>query len=179
MVLLLALLAGCLPPDVGPHADDTASIGAPRIEAGFEADLTRQGGCADVVLYRWNPDDTLALLFRTEGVVAAAHEAGAPTTTTWTLPDPEVELVVQAGEHVTHVTCDDILEYEVVVDRTWVATAGAASLAITPTGDPTPWDMPALGELTLTGVVLEPEDGGAPVPLPALSIASGVGWFPG
>jgi len=175
----LLLLAACGPGGDSAAGDDTDTPDRLRIEAGFESVLAHQGGCADVVLYRWAPDDTLALFFRTQGAVQAAHAAGVPTTTGWTLPDPAVELLVQAGEHVSHVTCDDILEFEVVVERSWTAVAGTASLTITPTGEATEWEMPALGELVLGDVVLEPDDGGDPVPLPSLTISSGVGWFPG
>ncbi len=177
--MILLLLAACQPPGDPAPGDDTGALDVHAVEAGFEAALVYEGGCADVVLYRWSPDDTLALLFRTTGVVAAAHAVGGPVTTTWTLPDPAVEVALQAGEHVTHVVCNDAIEHEVVVARTWRAGAGSASLTVTPTGEATEWELPARGELTLSDVVLDPEDDGDPIPLPSLAVTAGVGWFPG
>ncbi len=179
--LLPLLLTACFSvKDTAPLEDTGDTAAGEALPAGFESELEDQGGCADVVLYAWKPDDTLAMFFRTEGVAEAAHTAGEATSFSWSLPDPALSLHVERGEHLTHITCGDVLEYETVVEASWQAVSGEVQLTVTPTGDATDWgEYPSLGELELTDIVFEPEAGGASTPLSSFFISSGIGWLPG
>ncbi len=166
--------------DADADADSDTDTDIEGLEPAWANELEYQGGCSDVIMYAWNPDDTIALFFRASGVAETAHAAGEATEFYWTLPDPEVDVWVERGEHLTHMTCNDAKEFETVVDRTWVGTEGSVFLTVTPTGDSEPWgEFPALGELELSGIRLD--SGHDPVP-PHLSyffISTGIGWLPG
>lgn len=166
--------------DSDTDADSDADTDALTLEPAWANELENQGGCSDVIMYAWKPDDTVALFFRGSGVAEAAHAAGEATEFYWSLPDPEVEVWVERGQHITHVTCNDALEFETVVDRTWVGTEGSVFLTVTPTGDPTDWgEFPALGELELSGVRLDSGHDAVPPHLSYYFISTGIGWMPG
>ncbi len=166
--------------DTDADADSDADSDVEGLHPAWANQLESQGGCSDVIMYAWKPDDTLALFFRGHGVAEAAHAAGEATDFLWTLPDPEVEVWVERGEHLTHVTCNDVMEYEPLVTATWIARSGSVFLTVTPTGEAQPWgEYPALGELELSGIILEPEHGGDPAHLSYFPISTGIGWLPG
>lgn len=166
--------------DSDSDSDSDTDSDTDPVGPGFEAGLTYDGGCADVVLYAWRPDDTLALFFRTTGVAEAAHAAGEATTFSWTLPDDALDLHLEQGEHLTEITCSDVIEYHPVVTAAWTAVSGTATLTVTPTGDATPWgEYPSLGELQITDIVLQSAEGGEDLPLESFAISSGIGWLPG
>lgn len=151
----------------------------------LDSELDRTGGCSDIVMYRFNDDDTLALIVSGQGLVEAAYQArdddaAESTSTTVDLStDTELTVELHQGENVTHQLCNDALEFEVVVDRTYVAVEGTALLTLTPTAEVAePWAMPADAVLDLTDVVLEADDG-TQVELDTFAIEVDVGWMPG
>jgi len=166
--------------DTDTDADSDTDTDVLELLPAWTNDLANAGGCSDVLMYAWKPDDTVALFFRGSGVAEAAHAAGEATEFYWALPHPDVEVWAERGEHLTHVTCNDVMEVEPVVAATWTATSGSVFLTVTPTGDHKPWgEYPALGELELSGIILEPEHGGNPAHVSYFPIAVGIGWMPG
>lgn len=141
--------------------------------------LTRETGCADLVAFAARPDDTLALVVQVDGLVAAAYDAGEATETTFDLAaTSDVTIELRGGEHVTHMLCNDALEFEPVITTRHAAVSGTATFLITPTGEEEPWDAPADATITLSDLVLETEDGDS-VELPAFTLSANVGWLPG
>jgi hypothetical protein len=169
--------------DADADTDTDTDTDPGSLAAGFEAGLTSGGGCADTVLYAANNGDTLALRFFDDSTpVAEAHAAGAAVTRTWDLSATSpARLEVTVGEHLTHYDCNDAVEFEPVVTRTWVPTAGTATLVVTPTGEATDWDWPSEAVLTLEGVEWTPQD--APTePATAMGTwtwTTAVGWLQG
>jgi len=145
---------------------------APTLEGDFAAELTNRGGCADVKFYAVDDDDSKMLSVWVEGLVEAATTAGETQTTTYDLPDPDVELIVEVGSKVSDATCDDVIENGgPAVDATFAATDGKATITIVP-GETT-WD--ARGTLTLEDVTFE---GGGHIESFEIADTS-VGWLAG
>lgn len=157
----------------------TACAPAPVLEAGFEADLTRVGGCGDATLFATDEGDTVMLELRADGVVAAAIAACEATTTVYGLPHPDVSLEVKLGEHISHATCNDALEFQVVEEAAYAAVSGTATMVVTRTDTTCSEGLEAEAVLTLEDVGFEPEDSGDPVILPSLELSASVGWLPG
>ena len=159
--LLFVLLAGC----------------TPALTDGFGAGLTEHGGCGDTILYAADPGDTIMLRFDHEGAVAEAFAAGVETTTELTLPDPDSKVVVEVGTRISEAMCTDYIENGgPVVDETWTASEGDATLVVRPGADGT-WGSYA--DLTLTGVTFTSEAGEF-ASLPDLTLTNiSVGWLAG
>jgi len=148
----------------------------PSLQDGFEQDLTDEGGCGDVVFYAHDDADTMMLTLYAAGLVSEATDAGVASDFDFTLPDGDVELIVEVGSKVSDATCDDVIENGGPrVRETWTATSGTASITILPGEDE--WD--AHGSLHLESVVFESESG-ATVTLPSFDIGTvAVGWLAG
>ena len=183
LLALLPLLGGCPSKDTGDTGDTGESE---TLQSGFEADLTRSGGCGDYFLYAHNEQDTLGLLVNGSGLALAAHEAGGASTWTFDLATAEEgspTVQVRMGENLNHESCNDALDpdIEIRVDHSYTALSGSATLIVTPTGEQTTWgEVPASLELTLEGVVLSNDvDDTDTVEMGDYSESAGIGWLPG
>ena len=161
IVPLLGVLAGC----------------GPALPADFGDELGDGFGCGDVVFYAVDADDTILLRVYAEGLIAAAQEAGEETTTTFALPDEDVEVEVEVGGRISDAACDDVIENGGPrVDVTYVATGGTAVITVRPGAAL----EDARADLHLEDVVFEPEGGGETVTLDAFDVTDvSVGWFAG
>jgi hypothetical protein len=148
----------------------------PILESGFQEDLDRTGGCADVILFAVDADDEVMLHFSTvdEGRVAEASVAGTPLEYAFTLPSDGIELEVRQGTQVSDITCDDVAENGGPdVLRRWTAEGGDLILTLTPGGDL------VAADLVLQDVDFLDEDGNA-VGIDVFTVhADSVGWFAG
>jgi hypothetical protein len=146
---------------------------------GFESELSQQGGCSDLNVYASDPGDTIGLILRVDdGLVAAAVEAGMPTSTEIDITDPAVQFRVETGVFVTELECNDVLSKRPVIDETWSATAGTLTIDLLPDGNGN-----ALADITLTDVTIErtaPAGGAAPIEIASYAFTDVlVGWLPG
>ena len=144
--------------------------------AGFEATLTKTSGCSDVLLAASNADDSLAVIFRSSGQVAAAQSAGKTMVFPLTLPAAGVTVYLYQGKGVSATTCTDyIIDGQTRVDTARSAHSGTATLTVTPSS--------GADQATLVLQNLTFQEDSAPttaVPLPQLQISNvHVGWFPG
>jgi hypothetical protein len=157
-LLLLASL-GCGSDPLGPE---------------FGQRFTHFGGCADVVLFAVDARDELMITFRADGLVQEAQGTGVPTETVIDLPADDVVLIVEQGSSVSDATCDDVvMQGGPRVGRTWTATAGSATLRISPR------EGGGRADLVLEDVVFE-ADGEDEVTLERLEWQDvSVGWLPG
>lgn len=149
--------------------------GTDPVGPNFHRELSSLGGCGDVVFYAVDADDRLMLSFRADGLVGEARAPGEPTVTTFQLPDPPAELILEQGTRVSDVMCDDVAENGgPQVQRTWTATAGSATVTVRLVPEP----QNARADLLLEDVVLESD--GDRVTLDRLEWTdTPVGWFPG
>lgn len=180
----VALLAGGLLIACGEgDSDDTGGAGN-TLESGFEADLSDEGGCADVVVYASDADDELALHFSSdEGLTEQAHAAGAVVTRTWDLASElPTELTVTVGTNLTHATCSDYIEYARVIDGTWIPVAGTLTLEVTPRTTSTGGgSLPADAVLTFEDVewISSDDESASSIMMSSLSLQAHVGWWAG
>ena len=101
----------------------TLGCGSDLLGPDFDRRLTLMGGCGDVIFYAVDPDDEVMVTFRADGLVAAALEAGAETSTLVDLPADDVDLMVEQGSHISDATCDDVIENSGPrVRRSWSLT---------------------------------------------------------
>lgn len=166
MTLVLSLLAACLPSPLDPDVESTLD------PAG--------AGCGDTYVYTSDADDAVALFFEVDARADEVCDGDAPLTTTYTLPDPAVSLVLQQGAHLTAGEC---LDYDpdvaVSVDRTWEAISGTATLVRT-ARDGFPCEAgDSLYDATLTLTEVVFSDGDAQVTIEAFSVTAQVGWYAG
>lgn len=142
----------------------------------LEANLTRMGGCVDVLFFAVDQSDELMLSFRAEGAVSEAQASGEETVTVFELPSPAAELILERGTRVSDATCDDVLEGDgPQVHRTWSAVSGTATVHVRPGTSA----EGARADLFLEDVVLETVDGDE-VGLDELEWTDvHVGWYPG
>jgi len=142
----------------------------------LEGNLTRMGGCADVLFFAVDQNDELMLSFRTEGAVSEAQTASEEMVTVFELPSPASELMLERGTRVSDATCDDAIEGDgPQVHRTWSAVSGTATVHIRPGTSP----EDARADLFVEDVVLETDDGDEVV-LERLEWTDiHVGWYPG
>lgn len=143
--------------------------------------LTQTGGCGDVSMYASSELRDLALMFSVRDVVQRAYDQGGELTESYDLsPEGPAGLRLQRGVDVSLPLCNDVMEPGVVVWVEYTATAGTATLTVVPTGEPQPWERPALATLVLEDVVLFEPGEGEEVFLPRLELTDiVVGWFPG
>ncbi len=161
------------------YAGECVSVPPPTLEPGFERTLTVTGGCGDAILYAANPDDTIAIVFRVDGVI---DSSGVETAYRWELPSPDVSLEVRLGQNVTHAVCNDALYLETVIENTYLPGQGLATLIVTPTGEPEPWgEYLSEAYLTLEDVIwitaLSSSTG--PVEMAFFEMNATIGWYPG
>jgi hypothetical protein len=154
----------------------TFGCGTDPLGPGFVSQLTRFGGCVDVVFFAVDDADKVMVRFEAEGLVAAAYGAGTETSSVIDLPSAGVELTIRQGTQVSDATCDDVIENQgPVIDRTWVAQSGTATVTIRPLGNA----EYARGDLRLQDVVFT-SSGGGEVVLTELGWTDVfVGWLPG
>lgn len=161
LILILLVTAGCGSHPLGPR---------------FDQRLTHFGGCGDVVFFVVDSEDEVMVTFTATGLVAAAREAEAETSTVVELPSDDVALRVEQGSRISDATCDDVIENSGPrVQRSWTAMSGTATVRIRPLED----EGGARGDLVLEDVVFT--SGGADeVSLERLEWSNvSVGWFPG
>ncbi|MCA9694154.1 MAG: hypothetical protein KC636_31500, partial [Myxococcales bacterium] len=160
----------------------TETGGSGLLPEGWQTQLTRAGGCADVTMYAYNEDQTIALYFSGGPVVEKAHTDGMLLQAI-TLPDDAITLKLQVGEKLAGAWCNDAVspESQPQVAAEWTATAGTLTLTVTPTSEGSDPEYPSNATLELTHVDFSPGEGAdAPVHVESFSMADvGVGWLPG
>lgn len=124
------------------------------IKDGFSIDLTQQSGCGDVLLVGINPEETVSMELRVEGLAKAAELAGKPIVTEFTLPDAAVQLRVRTGQHLGGL-CTDYYEYEPEVKRLYEANQGS----VTVTMRPNPTNEGAIASAEFAGVIFTDIEG--------------------
>jgi hypothetical protein len=162
------------PTDVDTDTDTDVD---PALEEGFEVDLTRLGGCTDVVVYAVNEADTVMLTVVFDHPLAGAGYVD--TTSERDLPDPSVAVEVVVGTNVSDLTCDDAASGNTVVVERWKGGEGHVTLsldideAVPPGADPT-------ADVTLSDIRLRPTNTTDDLMLPAFAWTDiSVGWLPG
>ena len=137
------------------------------------------GGCSDVSIYSRNSDDTLGLFFSSSGQVATVQEAEANLTFQLDLASDEASVVVQAGEYITDIACNDVVIQDPIIDEHWTAISGTAQLSIDYDENGGDFDTNAPATLILFDVMLV-NDVGDQVHLDHFGPAQVyVGWLPG
>lgn len=161
LLLILLLTFACGPDPLGPHLGER---------------LTHFGGCADVIFFAVDSDDEVMVTFSSEGLVAAAREAGTETSTVFELPSEGAELMVEQGTRISDAMCDDVIEnFGPRVQRSWTAVSGTATVRIRPLEE---WSG-GHGDLVLENVVFTSGDA-ADITLERLEwLDVSVGWYPG
>lgn len=150
-----------------------SACGADPLGPDFETRLTEMGGCADIWFYAVDDADETLLTFSSHGLIEAA--AGDTITTTFQLPDDDVELMVETGSQISDAICDDVIENDgPQVDRTYRAVGGEAVVTVRPVDE---WG--ARGDLRLTDVVLRDSEGRTVVIEQLEWLDTFVGWLPG
>jgi hypothetical protein len=141
---------------------------------GFEQDLTKTGGCADLYAFATNDDDTILLEVQLDKPLDGA--GGVPETFEVTLPDPFAEISVDVGSRISDAACDDLIENGgPQVRETWTAISGSLTAEVRP-GDET---TQSAADVTLTDIVFESPDG-EQVTLESFSWTElTIGWFAG
>lgn len=157
--MMLATLAACaapLPEDLATTLDD-------------------RGGCADVVFYAVDVDDSVMLTVRGSGLIAAA-QAGAEQPFVFDLPSEDLTVTLEQGDRVSDAMCDDVIENGgPTVVRTWTPSSGTATITVRvdATADAEPE-----ADLRLDDVILESNGDTATVDeMEILGVT--VGWFAG
>jgi hypothetical protein len=139
---------------------------------GFERGLTVVGGCADVVAYAVDDEDSVLLQVALDGPLAAAPRE--PATTVYTQPDVAASVAVTVGTNVSDAVCDDVIEDGgPTVTETWTAVAGTVTIDIRPD------DADDRADVTIENVVLESLDGDRVIVDRFEWTDLAVGWFPG
>jgi hypothetical protein len=153
-----------------------ASCSSSLLDPDFADELDQFRACADVFFFAIDDADRVMLTFAVAGPVADAQAAGETTTTTFDLPDPDVALFVEQGSRVSDAACDDVIENGgPVIERTWTAIAGAATLTIRP-GEGM---VDNRADLQLRDIVVRDADGHVRTFSRLDWLDVSVGWFPG
>ena len=154
----------------------TFGCGADVLGPDFVEELTRFGGCADVVFYAVDADDEVMVTFRAEGLVAASREAGTETTTVVAFPSSGADLRIEQGSRISDATCDDVIENSGPrVRHSWTAASGTATVRIRPLEN----SSGAHGDLLLQDVVFT-AGGTDEITIERLEWRDvPVGWYPG
>lgn len=143
-------------------------------------ELPLRGGCGDVIFYAVDDADEVMLTFVAEGLVEQARDAGQPLIFFFDFGPgtgsyrPELRLV--QGTHVSDATCDDILQNEPQIRRSWSAAGGTASVQMRPREG----QEGAMADLVLEDVVLRSDDDGRTIRIDRMEWTDVfVGWLPG
>jgi hypothetical protein len=146
----------------------------PALHDGFEEELTRSGGCADLYAFAADEDDTILLEVQLDKPLDGA--GAVPETFDITLPDSFALITVDVGSRVSDAACDDLIENGgPQVRETWTAISGSLLAEVRP-GDEVA--QPS-ADVTLTDIVLE-SPSGEQVTLESFSWTElTVGWFAG
>lgn len=155
------------------------------LQPGFESALSTTGGCADMTVYAANPDATIALQLRVDGLVAMVEESGEPVMVEYVADDPDLQLEVSFGSDLLEETCNDAVVVEPTVLEHWVAPAfdvpapGTVTIAVMPDAGSGP-----RATVTLDGVWIRRDGPGdvfdVPMLIEHLEITDvSVGWLPG
>lgn len=171
---LLALsvsLAGCAAAEPSPDPGQQLN----------GADFERAGGCGDAVIFVASADDTMLIAVEWPGIAAEAQSEGELTQTV-SLPADEVSVKLQGGQRLSEGQCTDIIQPDAPVIATEsFATAGEASITVTPEGDE-PMFAVSVATLVLTDVVFtyESPHGQQVFRLDRLEVPDiRIGWMPG
>lgn len=141
------------------------------------ADLTRFGGCGDVIMYAVDDHDRVLVTFQTQGLVEEARASGEEEAEfVLDLSTASATARLDYGERVSSTVCDDaIVPPGPSVDRVWIATEGSATLRIRPVSD----SEGAFADLVLGNVVFS-SDGAEDITLEEVTWTNVfVGWYPG
>ena len=160
--------------DTDSDTDADTDVDAPDLSV-----LDRPGGCADLVMTFGSTDGSLNLVFSSSsGLAQAAYDDGTSASLTLDLATSG-SLVLQQGNRVTDLTCNDAFTGDEVVDTEWTAVSGTLEVEVVTDGVHEDWDAyPGTGTITLEDVVLE-ADGAESVSVESLSWSAAVGWLPG
>lgn len=163
----------------GDGGDGTADTdpGGSTLEEGWEATLTRVGGCSDLLVYAVNESDTIML---TVQFARPLQGAGfVDMTDERDLPNPNAAVTVASGERVSDLTCDDVVEGAgSVLIGGWAGGEGHLSLVVD--YDESDTSALPLADVTITGVRLRPTDGSEAVEMDDFAWTDvTVGWEPG
>jgi len=152
------------------------------LEDGFETSLTSQTSCADILMAARNEDDSIALIFRVEGLSAEAHSQNSTITREFTFASDVYQVEVRTGTHVSDLICDDVGEQGSDIRSTYVPISGSGTLSVTPDGEQTSYgSYPGHATVELNELVLENQDDPSDtVPLPHYLWENvSIGWLPG
>jgi hypothetical protein len=141
-------------------------------------ELTRTGGCADVVFYAKAADGTAFLQVGVRGLLEQALASGETEVTTITLPDAAASVRLQVGTMMTQ-PCDDVVWPDEIIEALYTPSAGTAVITIEP-GDPSlpAYESRGRGTLELLDVVLR--SGSHELHIDDYAIEDvPVGWLPG
>lgn len=185
VLLCVALFACDEPEDTGATNVDTGDTGEPvdtgssgTVEVPDVGALVTPGGCGDILMSLASTDRTAALVFQDQaGLTAQAYKAGKPVTETYTLP-ADGALAVHQGTEVTGLFCNDAFTDDMVIDRSWEATAGTVVVTVTSEGVDHGHAKPATATITVEDAVLE-LDGEESITIDAVSWEAAIGWLPG
>jgi hypothetical protein len=110
--------------------------------------------CGDAYLWAGSADGSIAVVARVD---ARDRSSTEDTTITFTVPDPEVEVVVERGTDMGRNVCTDSIDGRSEPTSSDAAVAGEGTITLGPT-DPEGFDSCGTrGSLRLTGV--EADDG--------------------
>lgn len=152
------------------------------LEDGFETGLTDQTSCADILVAARNDDDSIALIFRTEGLSAEAHSQNSTLTRDFTFASDVYLVEVRTGTRVSDLICDDVGEPGSDIRSTYVPISGSGTISVTPDGEQTSYgSYPGHATLELNDLVLENQDDPSDtVPMPHYLWENvSIGWLPG
>lgn len=152
-----------------------AGCGAVDLAPGFESELTETGGCGDVVVFARDPDHRVGLMLRVDDALVSS----VPESKAYDLASPESAserwLTAYQGVEIGELWCNDVSTGAEVLKRSWVATAGTATVQVTPDGA-----GGGLADVTITDAELQADDDGTTVALPSFTWSGiVVGWLAG
>lgn len=143
-----------------PGEDQVAPEFGCVLSGAIEAELVDfAGGCRDVMFFAadqgFMDGAKVAVRFDHPGAASEASAAESPLAWVRQLPDAEMSVIVETGDHLADFYCNDAANGPKVVDETFTAVSGEAALVIEPEV-PRPQLGPiGNGSLELTRVVLE------------------------
>jgi hypothetical protein len=173
-ILSLVTTLTCLASAIGCSDDDFDDSPLPR---GFHNSLTETGGCGDILLFASNPEDTITLSFRAEGLVEGAFAEGTETTTDVVLTDTDLGYVVNAttGQLTSADLCTDTMIETPIITSRWRSVSGTVTVTVNPGDTIASSRATAIFEDVTLEAVASAEQ---PVTIPRFEIIDvGVGWL--